>query len=105
MIRALINKIMDKLHPPVKWEKVSARNNWYGVPKPGLTWEEVKDKTQVIEPIVPMTLPIVPKTCPECDVPLKKYESDYYKFEEGGGQFMVVGNYCPKGHWTHLHWA
>lgn len=87
-----------------KIQQIPASANWYGVPKPGLTWDEVSEKTQEISPIIPMTIPQIPTCCPSCGKKLLDYKSDWEKIEDSG-QYMVVGVYCPDGHWTHLDWA
>lgn len=86
------------------FRKIPAENNWDGVPKPGLTWDEVRKGTEKIRPIIPMTLEVDPTECPVCGGPLEKYESDWCDIEENSGQYAVIGLYCNKGHWTNLDW-
>jgi hypothetical protein len=98
-----VKKLEARLTAPV-FKEVPAKSNWIGVPNSGLTWDEVSTRTQDMSPIASMTLPVVPEFCPICKRRLLDYKSDWQKIE-GGGQYMVVGNYCPEGHWTHLEWA
>ncbi len=87
-------------------KKMPASNNWDGVPKPDLTWDEVSRKTQYITPLIPGTQEIMPEFCPECGVVLRRYQSAWEDMDpDNGGQYMVSGCYCPIGHWTHLDWA
>jgi len=98
-----VNKL-ETLLPRTTFNEVPAQPNWFGVPEPGLTWDEVSEKSQEISPIIPMTLPKVPEFCPICKKRLLDYRSDWQKIEDSG-QYMVIGNYCSDGHWTHLEWA
>lgn len=83
-LKKLINTIDEKLKP-----------NFTGIPKPGLTWEEVSSMN------LDISLSKFPDKCPVCNKKLIEYKSDYQKIE-GSGQFMVIGIYCPKGHFTFL---
>jgi len=94
-------------HRPIKksvFRRVPAQNNWNGVPKPGLTWDEVANGTEEISPIIPMILETMPASCPICEGSLEDYKSAWMKFNSGG-QYNVIGKYCAKGHWTHLDCA
>lgn len=103
-IKNWFNKLFG-IHNVVSFRKILAKNNWNGIPKLNLTCDEVVKGTETICPIIPMTLEIYPDWCPKCQEKLKTYQSDYTKFDDGGGQFNVYGKYCPKGHWTHLESA
>jgi len=105
--QVLFNLCMDKfadwLFKPKPFKPVPARNNWNGVPKPGLTWDEVRKGAEAIAPIIPMTWEVEPSECPVCNGPLEKYKSDWWEIEDSG-QYAVIGLYCKEGHWTHLDW-
>ncbi len=102
----MFSKLLDWLTSTHKTRpSITAGNNWNGVPKPDLRWKEVVEGTEEIFPIIPMTEETIPDFCPVCAGVLTKYRSDWWDFTEGGGQFMVRGNFCPTGHWTHLTWA
>ena len=92
---------------------IPATDNWTGVPPPGLTWDEVSKVT--LQFITPMTHEVAYTHCPKCGRELIEYLSDYWCFTDAdcraigvplsSGQYDVQGNYCPKGHYTHLGWA
>lgn len=100
--KSFFNKVKNLFLKGEFFTKRFAPNNWNGVPKQNLTWKEVSSKT--LCSIMPMALDIEPNFCPLCQMPLKKYKSDWWKIEDSG-QFMVTGVFCEKGHYTHLDWA
>ena len=88
----------------IEFKRVPAKANWVGIPKPDLTHEEVW--TGIKSTITPMTIETMLSHCPVCGDELVKYRSAYEVHEEGSaGQYDVCGEYCAKGHYTHLDCA
>ena len=85
--------------------ELPAQSNWKGIPPKDLSWKDAWEVTK--HSIVPMTLTKWPSDCPVCGDPLEEHSSDWTAIPEakGGGQHMVWGLYCKKGHWTHLECA
>jgi len=86
-----VQKLLKTLGDPLK-------PNFNGVPKEGLTWEEVFNMK--LEP----SFSSWPEKCPMCRETMIEYYSDWLNIESTG-QYMVRGTYCSNGHFTFLDCA
>jgi hypothetical protein len=103
--------IMSLLNKEVKVIYYPAPSNYEGVPPEGITWDEA---WKYVKPSIPcgvvagrnsITFSKQLDLCPKCNKKLKKYQSDLQVIELDDKQYMVTGEYCPDGHYTHLDCA
>lgn len=80
------------------FEKIAAPHNFNGVPPSGMTWKETVQKVHPVHLVHVVHL----QYCPVCSVGLVDFFAD---FDEDLNQYMVRGEYCPKGHYTYLDYA
>lgn len=103
LLKTFINKEVEVIYFP-------APSNYEGIPPEGMTWNEA---WKYVLPSIPrgvvgpnsITFPKRLELCPKCNKALKYYQSDLQVMEDNHKQYMVTGEYCLDGHYTHLDCA